>query len=118
MSITLNSVVFGDATRKGPSDIRVSLQKIGTLLEAADGTRHFVQRGVKRTWIYTWDGITDSLRSDLRTIASLSSTFPHVDVQAVSRTCQTEEGDYDEQLTAILIDGTLHWRISLTVREA
>lgn len=118
MSITLNSVVFGNPTRKGPSGGEMEPIKIGVSLPAADGTRHWVQRSVKRIWRYEWDGIDESLRDDIYAIFSLSTTFSHTDLHGDTYTCQCEGDDYKEPISAILIDGSLHYSVTLTVREA
>ncbi len=118
MSIQLNGVTFGSGGRKGPSGGELSPEKIGVLLPAADGTRNWVQRSVKRTWQYEWDGVPESLRDDIYAIYSLSTTFPHIDIHSDASTCQCEGSDYKETISAILIDGTCHYRVTLTVREA
>lgn len=118
MSITLNSVVFGGGMRKGPSGGEMSPEKIGVLLPAANGTRNWVQRGIKKTWQYEWNGIDESLRDDIYTIFALSTTFSHIDIHGDSYTCQCEGEDYTERISAILTDGTLHYAVTLTVREA
>ncbi|MBK9944217.1 MAG: hypothetical protein IPP13_21665 [Kouleothrix sp.] len=118
MSIVLNGVTFGNATRKGPSGGEMTPEKIGVLLPAADGTRNWVQRSVKRTWKYEWDGISESLRDDIYAIFSLTTTFSHTDIHGDTAMCQCESNDYGETISAILVDGTCHYRVSLTVREA
>lgn len=118
MSISLNSVVFGGGSRKGPSGGELNPEKVGVLLPAANGTRNWVQRGIKKTWQYEWDGIDEALRDDIYAIFALSTTYPHTDIHGDSYTCQCEGSDYKETISAILIDSTLHYRVTLTVREA
>jgi hypothetical protein len=118
MNIQLNGVTFGSGgTHRGPTAIQSEPEKVAVVLPAADGTRHLVQRSVKGKWTYEWDGIPETTRATLAGIFALDSTFTHTTIQGDSITCQCEPGDYREQISAILLDA-LHYRVTLTVREA
>ena len=118
-SITLNAVVFGaGGSYRGPSDIQTEPEKIAIVLPAADGTRNMVYRGQKQKWTYEWDGVSETTKSAIRGIFNLTTTFTHVDIVGGSYTCQCEPGDYKESVSAVMGDGSPHYRVSLTVRQA
>ena len=117
-TISLNGTTFG------PSTIAVEIEKIGTEQVGADGTRNWMQRldGSsqpihKRTWTLTWEKVLAALRTSIRSVFLLATTFTYIDEDGTSYTVQCEKQDYKDTIAFISASGTLYYNVTLTIRQ-
>lgn len=118
------SAIIANGVTLYASDVPVQITKIGVLLTAASGKRHWVQRMsgatplVKRSWSLPFNGITAARRAQVEAVANLNATFTFVDEMGVSRTCQCEESPYAHSISVIAADGTYRYDCTLDIFEA
>jgi hypothetical protein len=103
-----------------PSSVKMTVNKVGVVLVAANGHRRSVVRGTKKTWTIDWPLCNEATRAILRAIHSLTTTFSFTDEHGtVYATCQTEgEGDYSEEWVMSDPSNVPYYSCSLTIREA
>lgn len=120
------SIVTLNGTAIYPSNIEVTLSKIGKTQISANGGRIFLHRTIsgtpiyKNKWDLTFDGISEAQRATVRALAVTATTMPFVDELGVSRTVQTEEECYSAGVAAIAPPNglTLYYNVKLTLWEA
>lgn len=123
MAIALNGTTYnGSGGNPQPPDangIRRTDTKVGTLLIAASGRRHWVSRNaVKPTWELTWTNCSAATRNAVRTVAALNTTFTFVDDDGTSWTCQCEDDAFEQQTSFTKHDGTSLYNVKITMHIA
>lgn len=117
-TISLNGTTFG------PSKIAVEIEKIGAEQIGADGHRNWMQRldGSnqpihKRTWTLTWEKVLAALRTSIRNVFLLGTSFTYVDEDGTSYTVQCEKQDYKDDIAFVGAGPTLYYNVTLTIRQ-
>lgn len=104
-----------------PSGVDMAREKIGTAIQAANGSRRFAHRAHKREWTLTWTNVTAAVRDQVRTVHALTTTFTFVDQNSNSITVLCLPGSYQESVSTISYEGaavTLRYTVTLKVSEA
>lgn len=117
--------IFLNSTEFFPSDAPKTTEKIGVLLQGANGKRTWVQRVTsggaaihKRQWQISWNDVDATVRAAVEAIFLLATTFPYVDQHGTTYTVQCEADGYSDAVTTIAPDGTLYYDVELTIYEA
>jgi methionyl-tRNA formyltransferase len=114
-SISLNATTFY------PADIEETREKIGTEIAAANGARRFAHRAEKRSWTLTWNRVTAAVRTQIRAVHVLTTTFTYIDEAGTSFTVLCLPGAYRSSIGLIGMPGgvlTLYYNVTLTIHEA
>src|SRR6266540_3868116 len=98
-NLIINAVTYsgtpngsGNQSAWKPSGYIPRQRKIGTTLEAADGTQNRVERSVtKREWEITWEKTNNATRLTLATLAALYTSFSMTDYDGNTYTCFIDE---------------------------
>lgn len=110
--ISLNSVVFT------PINVDEDGDKMGDPLgPMADGSRGFAHRANKRTWRISWKRVPSSVRASIRSIFTLTSSFPFVDEDGVSATVYCPPGGFRSRIAVIAAGIVLYYDVQLTIEE-
>jgi hypothetical protein len=116
--ITLNSVAIY------PSDAPKTKNKVGALQTTANGGRTWIQRVTgggaaiyKSEWNLTWEGVSETIRAQVEALHDITVSMPYVDQHGTSYTVICADGSYDDSVSAISPDGTLHYDVSLKILE-
>lgn len=118
-TITLNG------TNLFPTDAPKKKSKVGKTQVNANGGRVFLHRTTtggtpifKSQWELTWADATEAQRTAIEAFAHVVTTMVFVDQHGTSYTVQTEEDAYDDSVSIIAGDGSLYYRVTLTLKEA
>lgn len=116
--IVLNGTTY-DGSPGRPSKISgPDIRKIGRLLEAANGTPHWMHRAHKRTWSIEWETANEATRAAVRALRLLTTTFAFVDQFGASYTVLcTGDDDYREETTFTDAANNIYYDLTLTMRE-
>lgn len=115
--IILNTTTFT------PSDIKESETKVGTVFRAANGRLRFAQVTVggqpvtKKIWTIEWKLIPIATLDLLRQIYRLPSSFPYVGEAGETHTVLCDADALQSTRAFIAGDGTVYYRVSLTIKE-
>lgn len=102
------------------SSIKLDGEKVGEELRADSGKRNWVHRSNKRVWDISFQGVTESIRSALYAVWTLTTTFTFIDVTGVSYTVQMQSDSYKQSTDADHYDpgaDTLRWDVDIRLYE-
>jgi hypothetical protein len=101
-----------------PSKISDPITKIGRLLEAANGTPHWMHRAHKRAWTIEWEKAHVTTHNAVQALRLLTTTFPFVDQFGGSYTVLcTGEDEYNSATAFTDAANNIYYNLTLTVRE-
>jgi hypothetical protein len=109
--ISLNATVFT------PIDVQETVTKIGDEFQGANGARRFAHRANKREWRISWRRVLASVRTGVRGIYALTSSFTFIDEDGTSYTVFCPPGGYSSSISLIAPGVTLYYDIELTIKE-
>lgn len=124
MALVINGTTYnglpngtGSSTAWQPTGYVVRQVKIGTTLEAADGTRNRVERSVtKREWDLTWEKCNNATRLTLTTLAAVYTTFSMTDFDGNVYTCFID-APFEPEWQYNTPAGAAFWNCKLTIRQ-
>lgn len=108
-----------NATNFTPSAIAENAEKVGVPIRAANGTRRFAHRALKKQWELSWETLTLAEVTPIRTIYNLTTTFTYRDENLTSYTvlCDSDALSITTSDTWPT-DNTVYYDVTLTIKEA
>jgi hypothetical protein len=95
-----------------------TVEKIGRLIRAADGSTSWVHRGFKRMWKIGWTKANQTTQTAVQTLYLTTTTFSFTDITGASYTVLTAgEDEYDEGISTNRANAYLY-NLTLVLREA
>jgi hypothetical protein len=112
--VQINGVTFTPTTINR-SEVRIG-ESVDTL-RAVDGTGRIFHRAFKQTWELTWNGVTETVRNQIRTVwrTTTAINYKHTDnvVYSVVSTGFSDDIDAVLQQSA----GVYYYVVTLTLQE-
>lgn len=106
-----------------PSDIKESEAKVGTVIRAANGRTRFAQVTVggvpvtKRIWTIEWKLVLLATLDQIRMVYKLPSSFTYVSESGEMATVICDADALQSTRAWIAGDGTVYYRVTLTIKE-
>lgn len=110
-------ILNGITITTGVKDISEELERIGVRKQAANGTRRFFYRGVKRVWNISMENLLVAVVVQLRGIASLTTTFTYTDESATAFTVLCPENALSISRPEVEQDGTVRYSATLRIEQ-
>lgn len=115
----MNNYIVLNSTNFYPTAITSSLDKIGDLKRAANGTLYYYHRANKRNWELVWTSLPETDLSGIRTIAELTSSFTFTDENNTNYTVLVPSGGFEVTLAADKMrkDGFFYYDVTLRLDQ-
>ena len=111
--------IYMNGVQFNPSEVEMKDdEKIGESRRMGDGTLRYYHRAFKRQWVIKWTGVQESLVSNIRTIAQLTTSFTFTDYESVSYTVMILPGNMTRSLSASKVSpGIKRYDITMTLDQ-